>query len=75
MGDGVCGLHEDGMMEQDVMYEVWQDDELQAASNSMDEAIRYAIQYGQDGPVRLVCAVTIRKDITISVNGIPVWTK
>ncbi len=46
--------------EVDVQYEVWQDDEWQAGSNSLNEAMHYAAVYAQDGPV-VVHEVTRRE--------------
>ena len=48
----------------DISYEVWQDDEWQAGSNSKEETMRYAMQYAEDGPVevyevtrRVICKI------------------
>lgn len=50
--------------ESDITYEVWQDDEWQAGSNSKEETMRYAMQYAEDGAVevhevtrRLLCKI------------------
>ena len=50
--------------EADTTYEVWQDDEWQAGSNSKEETMRYAMQYAEDGVVevyevtrRLICKI------------------
>jgi hypothetical protein len=53
-------------MEQDVMYEIWQGDSLEASSNSAKEAAHYATQYIKDGPIRVVIAVTIRKEVSLT---------
>lgn len=37
----------------DVQYDVYQDDEWQAGSNSLQEAQRYFAIYSQDGPCKL----------------------
>ena len=48
----------------DVQYEVWQDDEWQAGSNSLEETMRYAHQYAEDSAVevqevtrRVICKI------------------
>ena len=48
----------------DVQYEVWQDDEWQAGSNSLEETMHYANQYAHDGAVevhevkrRVICKI------------------
>ncbi len=50
--------------EADTTYEVWQDDEWQAGSNSKEETMRYAMQYAEDGAVevheitrRVICKI------------------
>ena len=42
-----------------VDYEVYQEDELVASSNSLAHAEHYAEQYGQDGPVELRTSISI----------------
>lgn len=37
----------------DIEYEIWQTDMLVASSNSLKEAVKYAIQYAEDGLVEL----------------------
>lgn len=37
----------------DTQYEVWQADEWQAGSNSVEETMRYAHQYAEDGAVEV----------------------
>lgn len=37
----------------DIQYEVWQHDEWQAGSNSLEETMRYAHQYAEDGSVKV----------------------
>lgn len=47
--------------EREVMYEVWQDDCLEAETTDINDARHYAAVYGQDGPVQVVKAVTYRR--------------
>ena len=42
-----------------VDYEIYQEDELVASSNSLAHAEQYAEQYGQDGPVELRTSISI----------------
>ncbi|WP_238880467.1 hypothetical protein [Achromobacter xylosoxidans] len=42
-----------------VDYEVYQEDELVASSNSLAHAEQYAEQYGQDGPVKMMTCIRI----------------
>lgn len=49
--------------EADDTYEIWHDDCLVATSTHEADARHYAAVYGQDGPVRLVRAVTYRTEI------------
>lgn len=51
-----------------VTYEVWQDDMCQAGSNDLGEAIHYASEYGQDGPVKLVKVTSHTEDVTTALN-------
>ena len=50
----------------DTGYEVWQDD-MQVASafgkGALNEAMRYAYQYAEDGPVRLVKVTRVEINI------------
>lgn len=46
--------------EEDVSWEVWEDDMMVASSSTEADALHYLAVYSQDGPVRLVKAVTHR---------------
>lgn len=49
--------------EVEVQYEVWQDEFCVASSTDEADARHYLAVYGQDGPVKLMKAVTIRTEI------------
>ena len=49
---------------EEIAWEVWQDDMLVASSTSEADARHYLAVYSQDGPARLVKAVTHRTDLT-----------
>lgn len=51
--------------EYEVNYEVWQNDALQALSTDLADANHYAAVYGQDGPVEIIEAVTIRRNLSV----------
>lgn len=49
--------------EQEIAFEVWEGSDLVAASNDEADGRRYAAIYSQDGPVRLLRAVTYRSPL------------
>ncbi len=48
----------------EVSYAIYQGDEWQAEADSLDDAMHYAMMYGQDGPVRMEKIIRIPVDLT-----------